>query len=300
LEAVNIYALDLARLPNVSLKILQRLAKTLRRDTPDSSNAVVEAAAADLDEHIATVDAALAERVVAENPQVEVSEIEFDHAVDRLWIALRRILEEKQTYLLPGLGALPPKRAQECDLPARREEGTKARKLWERLFAAEGTKFTRSGFILQAETMAALLRMLEREQLRAELEAVVGADLVRTIEACQIHYEDVVSDRLSRQSGYAHDFRELRNQLRWGLVAYVQAVHSLYSPKQPKSEALVLDALRAVINLRDQISQAGGEVELDELLEDLVELELPEAESEAEAKADPEAEAEADPEAESA
>ena len=45
----------------------------------------------------------------------------------------------------------------------------------------------------------------------------------------------------------------------WAIVAYINAVHSLFKPKQPETGDLVLDALRSVVTLRALLSRPGGE-----------------------------------------
>jgi hypothetical protein len=275
---MNIYTLELARIPNASLKILQRLAKTLLRDKPIQSNAVIDNATTDLKDQIKLVDEALTARLIANNPEFQTREVEFDYAVDGLWIFLRRELEGKEAYAHAGLDALPPALAEQANLAKLRDEAKRAWRLWNRLFAAEGTLFTKSNFIVQAESMAALLRMLDQEGLREELEAVVGPGLPRLIEVCQSHYESMVADRLTRERGFGQNLNEIRGDLRWALVAYINAVHSLYKRSAPETGKLVLDALRAVITVRESLAVASSEADAD--LDGLVALdgegELPE------------------------
>jgi hypothetical protein len=280
---MNIYALELARIPNVTLEIMQRLAKTMRRDAPEQSNVVIDEALAALDEEIARVDLVLVARVIANNPQLLTSAVDFDLAVDGLWVFLRRLLEGNEAYAHRGLERLPKSLAEKGHLAKLRVRAKRARRLWERLFGADGTKFVKLSYMAQAETMATLLRMLEQEGLRSELEEVVGPELPALLDACQLHYEDMVSERLGRQQK-GENLTEARNDLRLAMIAYVNAVHSLYRPKQPETADVVLDALASVLSVREAITRAGGEsgAEFDEL----VELELPEAEPELEAEAE--------------
>lgn len=270
LFAVNIYALELARFPNIPLKVMLRFGKTLVRDKSGQTNVVIDNAIVELLEQIARVDAALTARLAASNPEAFASETDFDYAVDGLWIALRRSLELHTAYAHRGLGALPEALADKAALEQLRIQAKRARRLWERLFASDGTAFIKQRYIVQAESMGALLRLINEHELREDLEDVVGADLVGLLEVCQVHYEDMVSARLARQQGTGHNLNELRNDLRWAIVAYINAVHSLYKRSEPKTAELVLAALRSVLSLRESAARGGGvgendDDELDEL-----------------------------------
>lgn len=272
---MNIYALELSRLPNASLKIMQRLAKTLRRELPAQTNVVIETAATRLDQLTERIDAVLMARFVESNPELVASEVSFDRSVDGLWVMLRELLEARRAYAHPGLDALPPELAEAVDLEARRKEARTAERVWNRLFAAAGTTFTQARFIVQVESMATLLRVLGQDDLRAELVGVVGQGPIKLIEGCQTHYEAMVDDRLHRQSGASENLNDLRSELRWGLVAYVQAVQSLFDPAKPETAEIVLDALRPILVLREELGRVSSEDEL--VLDDFVELELPDA-----------------------
>ena len=274
---MNIYALELARLPNTTLRILLRLAKTLLRDKPAVDNPMILAVAGRLLGVIGRVDEVLVSRFIASNPEVVASEVEFDRAVDAVWKALRIMLEQRLAYAHPGLELLSPERAQAAKLEQRREEARKAQRLWARLFAAEGTSFTQTPFLNQVQSMDTLLAVIAKEGLREELISVIGEDPLLVIEACQEQYEDMVNTRLRRKRGTSENLNELRNELRWAIVAYVQAMHLLYDPAKPESAEQVLEALRPILVLREALARAasGGGVE-DELLEDFVELEQPE------------------------
>ena len=270
---MNIYALELARIPNASLKVLLRLAQTLRRDTPAEGNDALTSAGAQLDAVIALVRKALIARQVAESPELIATELDFDFAVDGLWVALRRRLELDQAYAHSGLDALPPELAEAGGLEELRAKAKLAQKLWERLFGANGTGFTKSKFIEQAESMSTLLSMLEQEpQLRAELEQVVGARPVAMLYACQKHYEDMVSNRLSRRSPGAN-LNELRSKLRVAIMAYVNAAMTLVRLDEPDTEAQVLDALRSILTLRNLMTRKLSEDELQAGLDEFVEVE---------------------------
>jgi hypothetical protein len=238
------------RLPNISLKQMLRLAKTLLRDKPTQATAAIEAAASELEAHVTRVEQALTLRMVATNAEVIASEVDFDRAVDGLWLWLRRQLEAYMIYEHPGLAALPKARRLEAGLDVLASDAARARVLRDRLFGPGGTNFTTTPYAEQAETMATILRLIEHEGLLAELEALVGHGLPRLLRVCQQQYEDMISNRLTRQRGTSEDLRAMRQELRWLIVQYNTAVYSLAKYVDPSSFEVVERALRAVVRIR--------------------------------------------------
>lgn len=238
------------RLPNISLKQMLRLAKTLLRDKPNKATMAIEAAANELEAHVAQVEQALTRRMVTANAEIIASEVDFDRAVDGLWLWLRRRLEAYEIYEHPGLAALSEARRLEAGLDELESDAARARALRERLFGPAGTNFTATPYAEQAETMATILRLIEHEGLLAELEALVGRPLPRLLHICQQQYEDMVSDRLTREQGTSDDLRALRQQLRWLIVQYNTAVFGLAKYNDPSSFDVVERALRAVVRIR--------------------------------------------------
>jgi hypothetical protein len=242
--------LHYVRLPNISLKQMLRLAKTLLRDTPVQATVAIEAAASGLEAHVMHVEQALTLRMVATNAEVIASEVDFDRAVDGLWLWLRRELEAYVIYEHPGLAALSKERRLEAGLDALASDAARARTLRDRLFGPEGTNFTTTPYAEQVETMATILRLIEHEGLLAELEALVGPSLPRLVRVCQQQYEDMVSDRLTREQGTSEDLRAMRQKLRWLIVQYNTAVYGLAKYEDPSSFDVVERALRAVVRIR--------------------------------------------------
>ncbi|KIG14770.1 hypothetical protein DB30_06356 [Enhygromyxa salina] len=222
------------------------------------------------------VDAALIGRFREINPQVLASEIEFDRAADVSWVWLRKLLEGWRDVLShPGLNALPPALQATVDLPALRVRAKQARSLHERLFGADGTAWVMSSFIEQSQTMATILGMIEADGLRKDLEAVVGPALPLLLTTMQVHYEDMVAERMSRENRPGDDFRELRTQLRWRIDHYKGAVESLADPDEPESYDIVNRALRSLVLINQRMSAGGTSEEIDESLDgDFVELDL--------------------------
>jgi hypothetical protein len=239
------------RVPKISIKQMLRLAKTLIRDIPQPANAAIEAAAGELEDHIKRVDLALTQRMAAANAEVITTEVDFDRAVDALWAALRRQLIAYDVYEHPGLRMLTEARAEAAGLESLRARAALARGVHDRLFGAEGTSFTATPFAEQAETMGTILRLITHQDLLEDLEQLVGPELPRLLEVCQAQYEDMVSDRLTRERGMSEDLRQLRHQLRWLIGQYNTAVCTLAKYGDPVSTAVVERALRSVLRMRE-------------------------------------------------
>lgn len=271
------YSVDRTRVPNASLKILQRLGKTLIRDKLEVMNPTIAASLARLIAQVDEVDAALIDRFRAVNPQLIASEMDFDRATDMAWVWLRRLLEGwRDLGSHPGLAALPPALQAQANLESLRKRAETARSLHERLFGAEGTAWVMSSFVEQSQTMATILGVIKADDLRGELEATIGPELPLLLETLQIQYESMVSARMSREAGPAENLQTLRAKLRWWIDHYRNAVESLRDPDDPKSFEMVDRALRSLILLSQRAANGVTAQEIGELPDDdLVELEFP-------------------------
>ncbi|PRP95649.1 hypothetical protein ENSA5_37820 [Enhygromyxa salina] len=272
---MNIYALELARIPNVSLKILLRLCKTILRGELPQTHSMIEAAAENLQAYVDIVNAALIARIVGSNPALLATEMSFDRAVDALWAQLLRRLDDALAYEHSGLDMLTDEQSLAAELAHSRAQAQRARDLLTRVFGSTTlSDLVKVTFVEQAESTATILRMIEQEGLRQDFEDIVGAQLMRTLDNCQLRYETMIDDRLNRQRGMGQDHRELRNQLRWRLIAYVNAVQSLYQPAQPETGEQVVAHLQSILTLRESLSRNTNEAELEAELEDFAELDL--------------------------
>ena len=269
-------SLDRIRTPNVALTVFQRLAKTLIRDKPKISNEGIDLSLAKLEAQVQITDVALVERFREVNPQLIAGEIEFDRGGDINWIWLRKLLEGwRDAWAHPGLDVLPPALQAKVNLPAMRARAEQARKLHDRLFGAGGTNWVMSSFIEQSQTMATILNVIQADGLREELAAVVGPEQVLLLETIQIHYEDMVSARMSRENRPTDNFNDLRASLRWRIDHYKGAVEVLRDPDEPASFLVVERALRSLILLSQRIASGATTQEIDELVDgELVELDL--------------------------
>jgi hypothetical protein len=273
------YSVDRTRVPNVSLKILQRLGKTLIRDKPEVLNPSIAKSLERLTAQVDEVDIALIDRFRSVNPQLIASEMEFDRATDMGWVWLRKLLEGwRELGSHPGLAAMSPELQNKANLSGLRKRAEMAASLHERLFGAEGTAWVMSSFIEQSQSMATILGVIAADDLRGDLDVAVGPELPLLLETMQIQYEEMVSTRMSREAGPAANLHTLRTKLRWWIDHYKNAVETLRDPDDPKTFEMVDRALRSLILLSQRTANGATTQDIDELLdEDLVELELPSA-----------------------
>lgn len=276
------------RIPHTSLKILHRLGKTLLRDKPKHAPLVVERSAEKLAVMLVEVHTAMVSRMREYSPRVVAAENEFDRAVDVNWITLRKLLEcYRDAFSHPGLDMLPPGVQAKIDLPKLRHKAALADSLHERLFGADGTQWVSSGWVVQAETMAMILGLIESDNLGPQIASIVGPELLTVLDGVQDHYEDIVSARMSRDSTRGDDFRVLRTKLRWQIEHYRNAVETMREIDEPASFEIVDRALRSLVLLSKRVhggtTSYAEDADDEELFEDenLEELEPPEADASA-------------------
>lgn len=273
---MNIKAIARTRIPNATLKLLLRAAKTVVQHELELSSDSVQAAQKALIAYIETIDDAVDARLRSKNPGLVALELDFDRAVDSHWVFLRTLFELcMQAFGHAGLDKLSPERQAEVQLPLLRTLAKKATALHEQLFAAEGTQFVSASFPEQAESMASLLRVIKDDGLDQDIELIGGKLLLRTLRVSQEEYEQMVNERLKRELGVASNLRDMRDELRWRLDRYKVAVELLYDPEAPESLAVVEQALRPLLLLSAHMNRGGSSTELDEELDAaLVEAEL--------------------------
>lgn len=250
--------LEYLRVPKVSVKLLVLLARLLVRRKPEQSTAAVDKAAAELEQQAAHTQGVLTARLRASNPEIEVSEVEFDRAVDGLWVATRRALEFFEAYAHPGLDALSQKAKLEVELAELRARAERAAKLYERLFASEGTKFVTFRFVEQVASMATLLDLIIEDELEEALEEFVGAEHMKLLRACQRRYEEMVDARVDREQGLESNLNEERAKLSWYVFAYNNAVVGMLDPEVPESVGVVESALKPMVTLRVEAGVLEG------------------------------------------
>jgi hypothetical protein len=274
---MNIHALELTKLPNVSIQLTGRLAKTLLRDKPsgEDSTEQIDQSAADLEEQLEVVADGLIVRMIATSPAALASELAFDRAVDAMWFALHGYLGMTQVYAHPGLDYLPAEVAKEIELDEARARAAEAAELLELTFGPlTVNEMVKTSMIEQVESTQLVLRNIDKQDLRPRLAAIVGPRLLDTIEACQDQYEAMVDVRLRRERGESVNLRTLRRDLRWALVEYVSAVVAKYRRKQPETATWVLARLQPILTLRQILARSPSEASTEEALDDFADFEL--------------------------
>lgn len=243
---MNILAVELTRIPNVSLETMLRLARVLVRTPAPGRSETIDHARIELHRHIEIVHAALLARMQAANTAPGVSEA---FAIDALWVQLRSRLEA-----------------------ARREQPEPAARLIAHIFDVTSiTELVKQPFVEQVESTATLLRLIDEHGLRSELAELVGAPLLDTLDRYLADYADVANDRLRRERELAHDLSQLRHELRSLLATYAHAVLALARPTQPHTVTAVFAHLRPIAALHETVMRRGSETaaldELDALIE---------------------------------
>lgn len=255
--------LELLRVPNVSAYGLARLGRAVLRALPEGMAAMVEAVAAELELSVERIEAALADRLRELNVESQVSEADFDRAVDGLWGDLSHQLLRWERYTHRGLGALSDKLEQEAELDEPADRARRGRAMHERLFGASGLEFRGLPFLEQAGAMAAILRIIDEDELTEEIDELAGPEPLQALRACQQRYEEMTEARLVRERGYAANLNELRAELREQISRYNAVVYASTDPEDPESLARAWAALRPVKALREQLASARSEAELD-------------------------------------
>ena len=87
-------------------------------------------------------------------------------------------------------------------------------------------------------------------------------------------YEDLVDERMRRESGVTQDYRELRHELRWRVDRYKVAVELLHNPSDPETLERIEEALRPLLMLSAHMSRASSPELDEELDQELVASEL--------------------------
>jgi len=237
------------RVPRLTVEGALALARALMQIRPKGASEL-DRVAGKLVELIAEVEVALTVRRREAAPVDYTMEVELDGVTDALWAALRNRLETWAAFSHPGLSdvieTLEGGSATEIVLSEAQRRSARARALRGNLFGADGLKFTQTTFAEQAQTMASILRLIDEEGLATELDALVGAEVLAGLRACQQQYEAMVEGRMERSERKSADLGQLRGKLQRAIARYSSAVLLLLDEDEPSSLSLVVDALRPV------------------------------------------------------
>lgn len=246
------------RLPVVNTTATLALARALRELTPAEAPSGVLKKAKRLDEAISAGQQVLTELHREQDPPPYGVPIQFDGGVDGLWGAVHSGLWSWSAFEHPGLDPIVNEGGVlAATVLEGRARADRAHVLLEQLFGEQGLQPFRLPFHEQSERTAAMVRLIEEDELQAELEELVGSALVRTVIGVQPLYETMVLDRLSTPGDKLAGLREVQKQLRWRINNYNTAVLGMLDDDEPESLELVKGALQPIVALREHVATRG-------------------------------------------
>lgn len=233
-----------------SLALGRALLLAIPEDPPETVARTAQSLEAILDEADEAVDKRRQESV----PFDAAAEVSFDGCTDGLWGVLRNRLDALGGFEHEGLPRVAEghgkRSAVALAVAAAKDKAARARKLSTKLFGTEGLAFTRTQYPEQAQAMASLLRVIDKEDLAAEIDALTGPETLILLRACQPHYESMVEARLTRDGRKSDDLGRVRGKVLRAVARYTNAVLSMLDERKPETLELVLTALRPLEALR--------------------------------------------------
>ena len=124
------------------------------------------------------------------------------------------------------------------------------------LFGTEGLSFTKTQFPEQAQAMASILRVIDKDELEAEIDELCGSESLILLRACQPRYEAMVEARLTRDARKSADLGKVRGAVMRG--AHREEAHLNRIPclaRQIERRRLVVAAGRC-----KEARPGGGEI----------------------------------------
>jgi hypothetical protein len=244
------------RVPIVNTKTLAGLARALLSVEPAQMPEHASKAADRVAALVATIEDELTERHRDQSSEDYGNPSSFDSGVDTLWVMIRDRLTLWTGYTNAGFDVLvgQPQTPAGALVVSGRERARQAATLLERLFGADGLSFLRTSAPEQYESAGALLRLIEEDGLRPQLEALVQPELVALLFETHAVYGTMVLDRLAKQRNPNKDLRTLRMQLSRAITRYAIAVLSLLDEDTPSSLATVEAALRPISIVRQLVA----------------------------------------------
>lgn len=240
---------EYSRVPTLTLRSSIGLGRAFLASTSDSKETplVVRKARARLGAVIEKANAALTKRLSAEHRAKGIEPGEVDVEADQSWGAFRMRLEAYA--LLPQ-----PKNPRVA----------RSRELVQVLFGGEGLVFLTLPYVEQLSEMESRLAVIDEEELRKELETLVGKEFVEQIHKVQPQYAKMVRDLLTRDEESSENLlahlRSMQRNLQW----FVSAVVGQVDPEDGDSVAAAHKTLLPLRNYRDRAAKrqtSGGEGE---------------------------------------
>lgn len=261
IEFMQFDATPYQRIPNINTRATLALARALRDRTPAELSDGVAKEAARLDAVIAEAEAVFTARRRDEDAPEYGAAVTFDAAADRLWSALHGQLWSWSAFEHPGFDAAISAEGELGGLiAAARAKADSAHDLLARLFGEQGLQPLRAPFHEQSEETAAMIRLIEEDQLRDDLDELVGPELVAAVIAVQPIYEQMARDRLTGSNDAAATIRELQRKLRFRIGRYSAQLLGMIDDDVPHSLEQVKAALRPLIGMREDLARRGRAV----------------------------------------
>ena len=239
------------RVPRLTVEGALALAKALLAAKPADATELSRVADK-LQRLVDEVDGAIASQKSEAMPIDYTMQVELDGVTDALWGTLRGRLETWAAFAHPGLTdvieALGDDADAQASLTAAQKKASQARLLVGQLFGADGLKFTQTTFAEQARTMAGILQLIDKEGIAAQLDALVGTEVLAGLRACQRQYEAMVEGRMAGTERKSADLVGLRGKLQRAIKRYNSAVLLILDEDEPSSLDRVIAALQPVLD----------------------------------------------------
>lgn len=249
------------RAPRLNILKSLALGRALLRAMPEDPSEAVERTAASLERVLEAGDEAVDTRRQESVPVDLAAEVAFDGLADGLWGVLRNRLEALSAFEHEGLPRVAEghgKRSAVAQAVATaKDKAGRARKLSTRLFGTEGLSFTKTQFPEQAQAMASILRVIDKDELGAEIDELCGPESLILLRACQPRYEAMVEARLTRDARKSADLGKVRGAVMRAISRYTSAVLTMLDESEPESLAVVIAALRPLELLRAAASTSS-------------------------------------------
>lgn len=250
------------RAPRLNILRSLALGRALLQTKPEEPSQTVARKATMLTRALDEGDAAIDARRRDSVPVDIAGETSFDALTDALWAVLRDGLQALAGFGHDGLPRLAKGLGKQTTVgkavASAQGKAKRARALSAKLFGSEGLSFTKVQFPEQAQAMASILRVIEDDGLAPEIEALLGAEIIVLLRACQPLYEAMVDTRLQRDDRKSSDLGKARNKVMRAIAGYTTAVLTMLDEDEPESLQVVLAALRPLEALREAASSGGA------------------------------------------
>lgn len=199
---------------------------------------------------------ALTIRLRERPPAYTKDEVALDTAADALWATLRSRLEAWRAFEHAALGATKGAASRRnrtaTMLAGAAKKAERARCLLERIYGPRGLAFLQTSYFEQCEAMSALLRLIEEDDLTADLTELAGEEWMVALTLVQGRYEAMVQKRMGRSRGNSGDLNRLRLRLHRSILRYNTAILTMLDEDDPESLEIVTEALRPLAIVRDR------------------------------------------------